>query len=344
MRLASRLLVVLGLVVLGLGGLGTACANYDPCFQPQSVISDLRLLAVRTDPPEVIFDGRQIPPLRVRALLGSGGGGFAQVELQGSVCAPNPDGTCASPSSYAGGSSGALGEVSFSLVPPFDLLAAALASDPLRGYGGIRVQLKLAASGDGTTTSAEKLLLYSPTRPGYVPNHGFEIDSIDLLEKGQLVANSTTAGEFSLVVGKTYGLRPHLAPAEGELTAAEEYDVTDLAGNRQHLREHITYSFYATPHLIFGDLSTLGGNIIGSYVAGADTASEPEPGAPGPPEGLVRLTPVSATTGALYVVARDGRGAEAFREVPLGAPDQRCCADSCPPYGRGCPALEFDCR
>ena len=323
----------------------SGCVSYyDPCFVPQSIVSDLRILAVRADPPEVVFEpGGAIPPVQVRALVASREGRPA-ARLQGSLCAPNPDGSCAGPSVEAGGASGVRGDISFTVVATPALLAQATSSDPLRGYGGIRLQLTLTATGDGSTATAQKLLLYSPARPGYTPNHGLEVSSVDLTYQGKLVSNSATVSAFDLRVGESYGLRPLLAPGDGALDAAEEYDVADLSGKLVHLREHITYSFYTTPHLIYGNVRTLAGNVVGTYVADEDTASEPEPGAAVPANGLVHLTPLRETNGIVYVVARDGRGAVAWRATEFSAPDRRCCSGGCPPYGKGCAFLEFNCH
>jgi hypothetical protein len=167
-----------------------------------------------------------------------------------------------------------------------------------------------------------------------VPNHGLEIPALRILRVGMAAQELKPGASFDLNVGDAVGLRPVIAPGPGGTEAAELYTVVDLSGRLVTQREQITYSFFVTPHSVFGQLIN-GVSIPNSAKnAQADVADEPAPGAPDPPSGLVRLTSVNPSLGRLWVVARDGRGGEAWISVGLVSEDLRGQAGQ----------LEFECR
>ena len=59
-----------GLFVAGLLVGGCSPSNYDPCFDPPSIVHGTQVLAVRADPPEALYrPGDPAPSFRLRALV-----------------------------------------------------------------------------------------------------------------------------------------------------------------------------------------------------------------------------------------------------------------------------------
>lgn len=325
-------------LLLGLAG---CASSYDPCFLPPSLVSDLRILGVRADPPEVVYDAQSFSSgvVVVSALLARPQKGASRVEVRLRACVPQASGRCPAEQPWELSS---LGDddnpAEFALQIQPALVQAALAADPLHGYGGVRVQLEVQGfTSDGPGPQASKLLLMSPAAPGHVPNHSFEVTGLAFVNAG-LVRHAPTGAEVTLDVGGSVGLRPLLAPTPGVGQPDEEYDVVDLLGRTQHLRERISYSFYVTPHAQFG--------AVGHPQAGQDVADEPGPGEAQPPAGLVQLSPLGETVGRVWVVARDGRGGEAWSWAQLTLQDPRDCVliAGGEPVHYKCGDLEIGCQ
>jgi hypothetical protein len=317
--------------------LASGCTpNYDPCFAPQGQVRDLRVLGIRADPPEATADlgAGAVSRVVVSVLLGYPDDSLAPIPMTAMLCPPTDDHRCPD-GSLVVARFAAYPTGSFDVDAPADLLRAAMAKDPLRGYGGIRVQLDLAvAPAPGLPeVHASKLLIYSPPDPAHVPNHGLEIPALRLLRDGSAPQDLRPEDRFTLNVGNSLGLRPIIAPGPGGTEAAELYTVLDLSGRLVTKREQITYSFYVTPHNVFGQLVNGVSVPDAPENAQADVADEPAPGTPDPPGGLVRLISVNPSLGRLWVVGRDGRGGEAWISVVLTSEDL---------IGRQ--QLEFDCR
>ena len=103
-------------------------------------------------------------------------------------------------------------------------------------------------------------------------------------------------------------LRPVLAPAPGATDAVEEFDTTDLAGKRVHVRERITYSFYVPYGEVSGPHTTLVDPV--AYFNPENVVGEPAPGVDA--DGLVGMNTRRPSAGLLWLVARDSRGAETW--------------------------------
>jgi hypothetical protein len=319
--------------------LAAGCATYyDPCFAPQGLVRDLRVLGLRADPPEASADlgSGVVAKVTVTVLLGDLSDYAAPASLTASLCAPTEDHVCPEGSLVVARLAG-YPTASFDVVAPAELLRAALAVDPLRGYGGIRLQLDLFVSRDPgpVQTRASKLLLYSQPDPTQVPNHAIEVPGLRVLREGAAPEDLQPGATLSVDVAQTVGLRPLIAPGAGATEAAELYTVTDLSGRVVTLREHVTYSFFVTPHNMFGTLVNGAGNFNVEGSAAPDVGDEPAPGTPDPPRGLAQLTALSQSVGRLWVVARDGRGGEAWISVVLRSNETR----PGPPY----PFLEHEC-
>jgi hypothetical protein len=269
-------------------------------------VLDPRILAVRADPPEALFDWDRPPPsVHVAVLIAPPLYGD-NIVLTGMVCPPTADGRCPPGSQEIPQTEGPGETLQLEVQPDTGLLAASRDQDPLHGFGGIRVQLDLAMSTDsGHTGSATKLLVYSPAVPGYVPNHSFEVSGVELWWNGAAVGTYATGSDAQLVIPNKYGVTPLLTPGPGATEAAEEYFTTDYNGNRVVLHEHITYSFFTAAHGQFN----------------LDAAVEPPLGTPVDPNGLVLFRPTSPAHSHIYVVARDGRGGEAWGSFDFDALD-----------------------
>jgi hypothetical protein len=336
-----------GVSLAWLAGL-TACAPaYDPCFTPASVVQELRVLGVRIDPPEALvdLDAGVVPEVQVRALLAGQADAMASIQLTGSLCIPTADLHCPAGSFTVRGPLSRPGapEGTLALRAPPELVALAREADPLRGYGGTRVQLELRA--DVTvmsaiaSTSATKTLLFSEAVDTPAPNQAIELGPIEVTLDGGLQESAALGQPEDLYVGHSYGLRPRLLPLADGGSPLETYTVTDLSGNPVTLREHVSYDFFAMPDVLFGDLPIDNGTPIGVYIDGAGVADEPQAGAPEPPDGLVRATPMLSSEARIWVVGRDSRGAVAWTWFDAHIFDARMCDGPnglpCPP-GKSC--------
>jgi hypothetical protein len=328
-----------------------ACVpGYDACFVPASIVSEVRVLAVRADPPEALFDlsTGAVESVHVRALV-AGHDRETRLQLRARLCAPNPANSCPDGTPVLVGplTDKNVTEASLAVAVPASLIALARDQDPLKGYGGVRVLLELEAQADLDHAVATKTLLFSPRATTPKPNRGLELEAVELLREGVLDQHLTIGDTATLFVPISYGVRPRLAPQLDGSPALEEYDTVDLSGQAVHLREQATYSFYTEPQLIFGDLRVVAGNPGGSYSEGSDEATEPE-GQPEPARGLVRITPLEAADAHLWVVVRDSRGAVAGLALRARSIDDRVCfrgeGAACAAGAQCCPALFFGCR
>lgn len=283
------------------------CAACTPSFQSASEVTDLRVLAIRADPPEaqVDLDAGTVDDVTVRVLIADPTATL-DATMTGALCIPTDtlscDGTASVPLPAVTHPVGAA--FSYSIRVPADTLRAALANDKLAGLGGLRVQLQVKVD-DGTPSkdvSAEKILLFS--RKDHVPNHVPLLDGVAVTQDVNPLATLQPGQTLQLHRGVTYGLRPlpHTCGPSGANTcfpAVESYDTTDLTGKTVHLTEQLAYSFFTT--------------------AGAelnrDGAAEPLHGV-APPEGLVQFDSTAAGNGTLWIVVRDGRGGESWITMP----------------------------
>jgi len=318
--------------------LAAGCAYANPCFTPQSKVGDLRILGIAVDPPEAAVDlaTGAVEPVRLRALIAHQGGSQGAFKVSWSVCVPGPVPICPDGTSFAA-DGGWTRDSQIERRVPKDLVAAALAADPLRGIAGIRVLAMLRVEG-ARPAAASTAIIFS-SNAGRPRNHPPAMVGLRSAAGGAPLADAPYP--LRLVVGHPAGLRPVLAPG-----ALEEYDTVDFSGSPVHLQERVRYSFYSTPSLPVGRLDP---NVIGppivAYGAGSDSeADEPPPGTPDPHDGLILVEAVrrESFNGTLWIVARDSRGAVSWLEVPVSAveEDPECLI---PPPKLNCAQLEFAC-
>jgi len=291
----NRLLLALCLPAL-------ACT---PNFQSSSQVTDLRILALQAEPPEALvdLDAGTVQPVRLNVLVADP---FARRDgvMSGQLCFPTDNLKCTDPSQTVAlptQSQKVTQVYSYQLRLPAGALQAALQNDKLRGLGGIRVQTTVeVADGDPHgAAGGSKSLLFNAAAPGTTPNQNPQLNGLSLtLTDGTPYATLAPGQELKVKAGLVLGLLPTHAADQ-----SEHYCTTDLAGKETCLTELLSYSFYATEP---GDLDN-------------DSAYDPLPGVAAPPEGLVRFTALSAGSGTLWVVVRDGRGGESWLQFPFTA-------------------------
>jgi hypothetical protein len=319
-----------------------ACEHSDPCFAPQSRVTDLRILGISVDPPDPVADlaSGTVEPVRLRALIVDPKGSRGPYRVSWILCVAStdnpgcPGGTVVATNPEWGQDSSV--EVR---VPP-ELIAGALAADPLHGFGGMRVLAELRVEG-AKPAGATTPIIFSP-KPAQPRNHPPTMQGLRFTPQGESDALAPPPpATMEIAVGQPIGLRPLLAPG-----GIEEYDTVDLAGHQVHLLERVRYSFYVTSKLNIGRILNqgVGGNVV-SFGIGADVeADEPPPGAPDTPGGLILLEGVQrgGSQGILWIVARDSRGATSWLELMVTAVelDPSCLG---PPPLRGCARLDFGC-
>ena len=327
-------------LLLALAVTASCSTYYDPCFPTESLVSDLRILAVRADPPEALYDpGQDPPPVNVQALVVHPDPLYPRFEVRARLCVPPavagpcPDGTPIVRRGFGRQDQPPVLKIQVART----LLEAARAADTLKGYGGVRVQLDLEVPSSTTSVFATKILLFSPRTPDAQPNHGLELTALTVLVPDSFAQELQPGGGVSLEVGTNVGLVPRIGPGPGGTEAAEEYVTTDLSGATVHLRERISYSFFTTPHLQYGP--------AGNPKAGADQADEPAPGATAPPHGLTQMVALSQNNGRFWVVARDGRGGVAWGMFSFVSVDNRTCVNPVDEGGvtNHCANLEISC-
>lgn len=196
---------------------------YDPCFTPADQVSDLRLLAIRTDPPQVSLPAqRDPPPVAVSILVADPDHPTERLEVSGALC--TQDACLPGDAIHAVGSPESL---QLSVASTAAQIQDALRNDPLQGYGGIRLRLRLdVASAQGQAARGEKLLLFSP--PDAVPNQGFEVSAVEVVRTSHehrqcampdVPPDNEVLGPgdvLRLDVGDAVSLRPVLSPGARE--------------------------------------------------------------------------------------------------------------------------------
>jgi hypothetical protein len=317
------------IAALSLSVLAACTQQYDPCFDQPGIIKDLRILGVRADPPQAMADliAGTVQPVSARVLVADP---ITSDELTvgAQACAPDWDGGCAmtevvrEPQLFPDGTQ-------ILVAPSAGLIAEALRRDPLQGYGGIQAQLQIVVRGVQGERRATKTLLYTTPEATDPPNHGLEIVGLRARRLShyyhQVLSDPPPPDDELIPVGgilyldrfDATWLRPVLGPGPGGTEAAEEYVTTDLSGKRVTLRERVTYSFFSS----FGDISGPQAGQVAPRVFFSPTADGTEPPPGEDPSGLTSIVARQPGQGVLWIVARDGRGAEAWLTMTWVARD-----------------------
>ena len=263
-----------------------------PSFQDQSVVRDLRVLAVKAEPPEAQYDDQGVDDVQVRVLVLAPSHPPGPQSMVVTLCGPTDSRRCDTGPSFSLGQQ----PLSTTLVVPSAALEAAVANDDLGGFGGLRVQFSLSIDdGDpARAVFASKVLLYSKRGSNPTPNHNPLLTGMHLTNEG-VDGGTLQPGEMlHLPIGVKIGLRPLLADG-----ARETYQTTDLRGNVVQLTEQPQYSFFTKPGAEFDN----------------ESADEPLDGV-APPDGLTRIDSLVPGSGTMWIVVRDGRGGESWISFP----------------------------
>ncbi len=222
-------------------------------FQNQSIVVDLRVLAVRSDPAEVVVDvdpadlaNVQLPDVTFTALVADPQGPVT-LAYTWTACPVTDTLRCDDPSApnlrFADATSDDLDgkPPTGKLTVTVDLLRAALAADTFLGLGGVPVQVELvirpAGAPDDEAVFASKKIVYAPRiPPGRLPNQNPTI--------AELTADSVpfdAGSTLSVAVGQKVTFEP--VEPDG---ARETYAVPTLDGGERVFTESLRYSWLAT--------------------------------------------------------------------------------------------------
>lgn len=230
-----------------LAALWLLAAGCDAGFEKQSIVLDLRVLAIRSEPAEVVVDFDpaaptipDLPPVRLLTLVGDPLGprplGYSMT-----ACPETIDRRC-DPTLprllFAEGT--AQGDFEATLQVDVPLLRAALENDEFLGLGGVPVQIELRLRPSGApvaeTVYAAKVVFFSPRVPaGRTANAN---PTMTLLADGM-----PFSADVPLRVAPRAEVR--LLPVE-PAGVREAYQLPTLDGGERSFTENLRYSWLAT--------------------------------------------------------------------------------------------------
>jgi hypothetical protein len=275
--------------------LATSCTpDFDQIWQ----VKDLRILAIRAEPSEVIQpEGTAFPPVHIDALVVDPlAPSDALFDWKLYACTAE-DVRCDAAQRQVLVREGRspLDQIAVALTLDATSYQAAKDADPLHGFGGVPVMVELQVGRDGYFARAIKRLVYgTPVPPEKTPNANPVIAQVTVDQV--VVPQPWTA---------TVGQRVKLLPSP-EATAKEKYWVATFTGGKRELEEYLSYSFFTTA----GKLSdgATGGKPI-PFVTNAkltDLSSDWTPAAL--PEGI--------RSAVIWIVVHDDRGGVGWVTLP----------------------------
>jgi hypothetical protein len=231
-----------------LAGAALLQAACETGFETKSIVLDLRVLAMRGDPAEVVVDvdpddllAVELPPVTVTALIADPAGPRA-LTFRMTACPETfalrcDAGRVAFALPFAAGETDSP-ELSGVLQPNLPLLSAAFEEDEFLGLGGIPVVVELVVSApDGQEVSAGKRVTFAPRVPaGRRENQNPTLAG--LLARGEPFDDGAP-----LLVAVREEVR--LEPVEPD-GAREVYVVPTLDGGERTFTENLRYSWLAT--------------------------------------------------------------------------------------------------
>lgn len=297
-----------------------ACGSLDA---PDRV-HDLRLLAMRADPPEQVFAlplpldagalvgpdggldpgtaaalaGLQLQPVTVTALVADPRGAGRSIHYDFAYCSALVNNRCdlADPHAFVVGAGDAVAdggylELSVTFAPKLAVLAAAVQADPYHGFGFLPLPVQLSLTSGGEEVVGFKRVLFTVVfqgEPVPAPNQNPYIPA--LLLDGHLWSAS---GPVAIADREGHTVSPVPVP-----DAEERYQRPQFQGGALTFRESWRYNFFATA----GGFSPFGSggqsNLTGAAAPTDSTWS------PRKEDGAGRVT--------FFVVVRDGRGGEGW--------------------------------
>jgi len=277
-----RALLAIGLVV---GGATSCTPDFDDVWQ----VKDLRILAVRAQPPEVLvpFGVTDFPEVEITALCVdplAPEGALFDWELW--ICSAE-ESRCelARTRSLVQAARSKLDAIETKVKLDEATYLAAIIADPLKGFGGVPVMVELRVSRESFAASAVKRIVYgAPIPTQKTANKNPSIVEITADEK-------PLTGELAVSAG---GEKVKLLPKPGA-GDKEKYWVATYTGGERELDEYLSYAFFTTE----GELSaaTTGGK-PSPFV---DKKKVDDPSSDWTP-------PKEAGVVDLYLVVRDDRG------------------------------------
>jgi hypothetical protein len=278
-------------------------------LDPADRVHDLRMLAIRVDPPEESL--LQPSPVTATALIADPGGGGRAVHYRWVTCAQLDGDTSrcleSSPAFTALGegdvnamAEGAEPSVTFN--PDSSLLTQLAQLDTYKGFLGLRqpVQLELSA-GTEAVVGIKRMEFFLPPLDGgaFSVNVNPVVGPLEFNDAGWEPDASVTF----LAQPKAMGFRPPGAAVRNTVaviedkTLRQDYLVTTFTGERRSVHETWRYNFFAT---LGGFSPAVAG---GADPLGRDAGIE------------TQWTPVDGQDGGtltVWVVVRDGRGGETW--------------------------------
>ncbi len=230
----------------GLALLLGVLAACDTGFERPSIVLDLRVLAIQTDPAEVVVDFDpasptlpEMPPVQITTLVGDPLGPRPLAWTM-AVCPEDFQRRCEPELPRFEIASGTTtGGPQAVLEADAEILRAALEHDDFLGLGGVPVMIELtlrpADEPQATPVVAGKIVFFSPRIPeGRVANANPSMG---------LTADGEPWGEAPLVVAP--GVVVEIEPVEPD-GAREAYVVPTLNGDVRAFTENLRYSWLAT--------------------------------------------------------------------------------------------------
>jgi len=277
---------------------GVACT---PEFEQAWLVTDLRILAIRAEPPEVLVPAgtTTFPAVHVDALVVDPRATADTVfDWKLLVCtAEEPRCELAERQELVRQDSTRLDQISLDFTLAADFYQAALAADPLRGFGGVAVMVELQVSrGEDVARGIKRIVYGNFVPPEKQPNVNPGIDRITVDEQ-------PTPQPWAAKLGQKVKLRPSSPAAD-----KEKYWAATFTGGKRELDEYLSYSFFVTT----GKLSdaTTGGKPV-PFVTNSkltDLSSD--------------WTPAALAEGiggaAVWIVVHDDRGGVGWSELRPG--------------------------
>ena len=275
----------------GAVAIALALAACTGSLDERSEVRDLRVLAVRADPPELVL-GEELPDVALTALVADPRDPGRTIDYEWLACGLPDDLRCASTDDFErlGGGTAALGELAATLRVTPDLLAAARELDTYLGFGGVTVMVELVlAGGTDEELHAIKQVNASVGLPaGTTPNAN---PSPPALRHDEV---DWPADEvLEVAAGTEVSVEPVSPPED-----AERYSVYRFDLGVEDLEEYLDYDFFSSE---------------GTWTRN---------GSGGPPDPLSTETSLASAWTApseppaadvtIWVVVRDGRGGLAW--------------------------------
>ncbi len=273
-------------------------------------VHDLRMLAMRVEPPEQTVLAAQ--PVTASALIADPAGAGRSVHCRWTTCSQldGDTGRCldSSPSFAVLGESDVIAgvegaEPSVQFPPDPALLTAVQQSDPYRGLGGVRqiVQLEITAGAE-SVVGLKRAVFLLPLGPPPVLNVNPVVGPIEFNDAGWAPDASVTLTRQPVrMMGfrmptDAGTVRNQVAVLEDKSLRAD-YQVTTFTGERRTLHEAWRYNFF-TSRGGFTPATAGGADILGRD-AGIETRWQSTEGE-------------DAGVTTVWIVVRDGRGGETW--------------------------------